>query len=85
VRAWVPEGQAWDCRDLSFDVDVLSFENLPAPLQGRLRSMPTTLVLSAEDVDAAIDAGRQAARKSAALLRYRMGASMNTQSGSANR
>ena len=71
VRALLPPGRAWRCDDLRFDIDVLSFEGLPAALEARLRAMPTRLVLPAADVDAAIEAGRQAAQGSAALARYR--------------
>jgi NTE family protein len=71
VRALVPPGRAWACDDLVFEVDVLSFEGLPSGLEQRLREMPTRLTLPAADVDAAIEAGRVAARGSAALARYR--------------
>lgn len=71
VRAHVPAGRPWDCTDLRFEVDVVSFERLPPALEARLRAMPTRLALPAADVDAAIEAGRLAARASAALARYR--------------
>lgn len=71
VRELLPAGRAWDCRDLRFDVEVLSFDSLPEGLAARLQRMPTRLTLSRTDVDAAVEGGRMAARSSGQLAAYR--------------
>jgi len=70
VRRHVPAGRAWRCDDLRFFVGTVSPESLPPERATRLRDMPTRLVLSPADVDAAIAAGRDAAQGSAALKAY---------------
>lgn len=52
----------WDCRDLQVHIDEIGPERLPAALRDRMNGIPTRLVLSAEDVDTAIAAGRIALR-----------------------
>ena len=70
VRRYLPPGEAWRCDDLEFVVETISAEAL-APLQAqRLREMPTRLALPAEDVDAAIAAGRDATLRSEGLKAY---------------
>lgn len=71
VRALRGAESPWDCADLVVEVDVLGFEGLPPELAARMREMPTRLKLSAADADTAIAAGAWAARRSAALARYR--------------
>ena len=66
----LPAGRAWRCDDLRFFVGTVSPESLPPERATRLRDMPTRLVLSPADVDAAIAAGRDAAQGSAALKAY---------------
>lgn len=71
AQALLPKGRTWQCDDLRFDVEVLSFEGLPPPLDDQMRRMPTRLALSAPDVDTALEAGRQAAQASQLLSAYR--------------
>ena len=71
VRRHLRPGEPWQCDDVRFYLDVIGFERLPPPLANRMRTMPTRLALEPADIDAAIDAGRVAARASGALARYR--------------
>lgn len=70
VRRYVPAGQPWRCDDVSFFVGTVSAQSLSPERAARLRDMPTRLTLSRADVDAAIDAGRDAARANPALRAY---------------
>lgn len=70
VRRHLPAGQAWRCDDVTFFVGTVSAESLGPQRAARLRDMPTRLTLPRADVDAAIDAGRDAARANAALRAY---------------
>jgi NTE family protein len=67
VRRYLPADEAWQCDDLQIVVETISAEALPPPQARRLREMPTRLALPAEDVDAAIAAGRDATLQSPAL------------------
>ena len=71
VRRYLPPGEPWQCEDLQFVVETISAEALPPAQARRLREMPTRLALPAEDVDAAIAAGRDATLRSPALKAYR--------------
>jgi NTE family protein len=57
VRLQVPAG--WDCADVRFDLAYLSVDDLPSPTRERIEAIPTRLSLTAEQIDAAIDGGRQ--------------------------
>ncbi len=70
VRLWLPAGESWDCADVRFYLDVVGFERLEPAQAERLRQMPTRLALSAQDIEAAVGAGRDAALASPALARY---------------
>lgn len=63
--------QDWKCADLQLEVGVIGFDNLDAVRAERLKNMPTRLSLPAKDIDAAIAAGRDAAKANPALARYR--------------
>lgn len=70
VRRHLSAERPWRCDDLQFFVGTISPESLPPDQGARLRNMPTRLVLSPADVDAAIAAGREAAQGNAALKAY---------------
>ena len=70
VRRHLPAGQPWRCDDVTFFVGTVSAETLGPERAARLRDMPTRLSLPRADVDAAIDAGRDAARANPALRAY---------------
>ncbi len=70
VRRHVPAGTDWQCTDVTVLVDTVSADALEPERARRLRAMPTRLVLPAAEVDAAIEAGRDAALRSPALRGY---------------
>ncbi|MCE2915740.1 MAG: patatin-like phospholipase family protein [Rubrivivax sp.] len=70
VRRHVPAGQAWRCDDVTFFVGTVSAESLGPERAARMRDMPTRLSLPRADVDAAINAGRDAALANPALRAY---------------
>jgi NTE family protein len=70
VRRYLPAGEHWRCDDLQFVVETVSAEALAPAQAQRLREMPTRLALPAEDVDAAIAAGRDATLRSPALKQH---------------
>lgn len=59
----VPEG--WRCDDVEFLVDLLSFQRLEPETAARARAIETRLKLSEREIDLAMDAGREAVRRSA--------------------
>ncbi len=65
--------EPWNCQDVEFEISLLSFGDLGAQRASLLDQIPTRLTLPAADIDAAIDAGREAALANTALRRYRSG------------
>lgn len=63
----------WDCRDLHVHVDEIGLERLPLALRDRMNDVPTRLVLSADEVDIAIAAGRIALRRAPAYVGFLQG------------
>lgn len=57
------------CDALQFELARVAFDDLPAGDAARLRRIPTSLRLSADDVDALLAAGRQAVRQNPAVQR----------------
>jgi NTE family protein len=49
----------WECADVKVFLDYVSVENLPPPLRQAVESVPTRLTLSPEQVDVAIQGGRE--------------------------
>ncbi len=70
VRRYLPAGAPWRCNDVVFDLDVIGFDKVDPERARRLRIMPTKLALTAEEIDLAVQAGREATWKSAVLQRY---------------
>lgn len=70
VRRYLPPDEVWQCEDLQIVVETISAESLEPAQAGRLREMPTRPALPAQDVDAAIAAGREATLRSRALKEY---------------
>jgi NTE family protein len=65
-----PTGTPWDCRDVRFELGVIRFSDLDSARADQLNRIPTRLTLPAADIDAAIEAGRDAALLNAPLQRY---------------
>ena len=57
----------WNCSDVQIAVELLSFRDIEPSMQSRLNQIPTRLVLTEEQVDLVINAGREAVRKNAAI------------------
>ena len=68
TRLGVPAG--WDCSDVKFTLAYLSVDDLPSPMHERIEAIPTRLSLSAEEIDAAIEGGRQGTLALARLQAY---------------
>jgi len=85
VRALLPAEETWACDDLQIVVETISPDALAPVRTARLRAMPTRLALTAEQVDEAIAAGRDAARASPALRAHVAGRSRAGQPQSAPR
>lgn len=62
--------EGWDCRDVHFEVDVVSIAEVDANLRRRMEAIPTRLTLPAEQIRDAVDAGSQATFASQKLLTY---------------
>ncbi len=71
VRRYLPSNQAWTCEDIRFFVGTVSVESLALERSARFREIPTSLVLQASEIDAVIQAGRDAALANEALKAYR--------------
>ncbi len=52
----------WDCRNVHFTVDMISFADLDAARGARLAAVPTRVSLPADTVDALIEGGREAVK-----------------------
>ena len=59
------------CDRLQFELSRLDFDSLPAETGQALRRIPTSLRLSAEEVDALLAAGRHAVQRNIPLQRWR--------------
>lgn len=60
----------WNCADVRFTVAFVSIDALPDEQRSELATIPTRLSLSGEQIDAAIEGGRQAALASPRLRDY---------------
>ena len=60
VRRVLGSTKGWDCRDIKFFVGKISFEEFDRERREKLNEIPTRLRLKTEQVDLAIEAGREA-------------------------
>jgi NTE family protein len=63
----------WNCADVQFRVTRVSFDDLGAERARSLSAIPTRLVLPAEQVDALVDAGRDAVKRDAMVRAFAAG------------
>lgn len=61
--------QGWNCRDVKIIVEHLSFRDADPAKQDQLNRIPTRLTLTSQQVDLAIQAGREAVRAKATIGR----------------
>ena len=57
----------WNCRDVSFVVEDVTFEDFPPEQRARLNAIETRLKLPADQVDLLISAGREAVQSNVRL------------------
>ncbi|WP_088623286.1 patatin-like phospholipase family protein [Oceanicola sp. 22II-s10i] len=62
VRRLRGSAAGWDCRDLKFFAGEVSIRALPPAMQKQVDAIPTRLALPTDQVDLAIEAGRNATR-----------------------
>lgn len=67
---YLEPGKPWRCDDVQFFLGTVSIESLAPERAARLRQIPTRLTLPASDVQAAVQAGRDAALLNPALRDY---------------
>ncbi|MCE9521281.1 MAG: patatin-like phospholipase family protein [Alphaproteobacteria bacterium] len=79
-RCALPKAQAarlsaglknWNCRDVRFAVDMISFTDLPAPQGKTLAAVPTRVSLPPGTIDALIEGGKQAVKTNPAAQALR--------------
>jgi NTE family protein len=68
-------GPAWRCDDVEFVVELISFQSLDPSMAARLRAIETRLKLPVQEIELALDAGRELIRRSAAVRQFAQGAS----------
>lgn len=66
---------SWSCEDVEFIVDFISFQSLEPSMAARARAIETRLKLPAEEIELAMEAGRQLIGQSAAVREFARGAS----------
>jgi NTE family protein len=64
----VPDG--WRCDDVELLVELISFQHAEPATAARARAIETRLTLPKAEIDIAMDAGRQAVRRSAAIRAF---------------
>jgi NTE family protein len=72
VRRYVNVDQNWRCDDGTFFIGTVSAESLSPARATRFRAIPTRLHLPQADIDAAIEAGREALLVNSALRAYQL-------------
>lgn len=72
-RARYGAGPSWNCRDIRFFVGRVGFDQLAASRAAELETIPTRFQLPAAQVDAIIDAGRDAMRANPTFRAFRDG------------
>ena len=59
VQALIGDGQQWNCRDLSFHVVRVTFDQMPDPVtRAALEKIPTRFTLPEKNIDLLLDLGR---------------------------
>lgn len=71
VGALIGEGGKWNCRDLSFHVVKVTFDQVPDPVQrAELEKIPTRFVLPSQSVDLLLDSAGLILRRNSAFQRF---------------
>lgn len=71
VKALIGEGQPWNCRDVTFHIVKVTFDQVADPVQrGELEKMPTRFVLPEKNVDLLLDSAGLILRRNSAFQRF---------------
>jgi NTE family protein len=71
VQALIGQGQQWNCRDLSFHVVKVSFDQMLDPVQrAELEKIPTRFTLPDKSIDLLLDSAGQILRRNSAFQRF---------------
>jgi NTE family protein len=71
VQALIGQGQQWNCRDLSFHIVKVTFDQVPDPVQrAELEKIPTRFVLPEKSVDLLLDSAGLILRRNSAFQRF---------------
>lgn len=71
VNALIGDGQQWNCRDLTFHMVKVTFDQMPDPVvRGELEKIPTRFVLPEKSVDLLLDSAGQILRRNSAFQRF---------------
>ena len=71
VHALIGDGQPWNCRDLSFHVVKVTFDQVLDPvMRAQLEKMPTRFVLPPKDIDLLSDSAGLILRRNSAFQRF---------------
>ena len=71
VQALIGDGQQWNCRDLSFHVVRVTFDQMPDPVtRAALEKIPTRFTLPEKNIDLLLDSAGQILRRNSAFQRF---------------
>ncbi|WP_088343433.1 MULTISPECIES: patatin-like phospholipase family protein [Rhodomicrobium] len=71
VQALLGDGSAWNCKDLSFHVVKVTFDQMPDPtVRAKLEAMPTRFKLEKENVDLLLDSAGAILRRNSSFQRF---------------
>jgi NTE family protein len=70
ARRYLPPNQPWVCDDVRVYLGVIGFDSLGDERSKRLKEMPTRLSLTKDDIELAIQAGRDATRQNDVFRKY---------------
>jgi NTE family protein len=71
VKELTGSGEAWNCRDVSFHVVKVTFDQMPDPtVRAKLESIPTRFKLEKQNVDLLLDSAGAILRKNSAFQRF---------------
>jgi hypothetical protein len=67
VKRYRGDTNGWDCNDVRFTVDMVSFSDLDPAIGAKLGAAPTRVTLPRDMIDALIAGGRDGVRKNASV------------------
>jgi len=71
ARSLLGEGRSWDCRDLSFHVVKVTFDQMPNPeVRAQLEKIPTRFTLDEDNIQLLLDSAGAILRRNSAYKRF---------------